>query len=474
MMLQSPIKSRIPTRANPKPMPTRTLPETPVDVQLPPMVFHPARMRALRQTADWGHAYVQAGVNASAHRHGAGAIVFILDTGIGEHVDLDANRLPEYDLNLTPDAAVEHPHGTHCAGIVAAVDNGTGVIGVASSAKLVSVQVLDRNGSGSYAGITRGINHVTGLKLKPQHAHLRKIISLSLGGGSPSEAMLVAIRRAIAEGVIVVAAAGNSGHADGEDRVSWPGRYREVITVAALNPDADTEHANQQAASYSSAGPSVDVAAPGTAVLSTVLDDKYARYSGTSMACPHVAGLCALLVTAEPALNTQQLVEARLKTAAIDLMDAGEDERTGFGAPVVTTLIREGPDDPDPDDPPAPAPDPERPYRPRKTMMTLEFSDRSIAYRGPDQTDYQGGVLSVQVAWKTDQRADQAWDTISRLMDAYLDKLQQFTWDPDMLSVGKRFKNEFNQYAKAKIGRAENMHVRAVTVRDAEGRVIRI
>lgn len=338
------------------------------DVVLPPIAVEPVALAA-DQVVDWGHQYLVAAQDYAQTR-GEGAIIFVLDTGIDDHPDLEANRARKYDKVFTGETgAPGHAHGTHCAGIAAAVDNSTGIIGIAPAAKLVSCRVLNNNGSGSYAWITEAITYVADLILTGEDAGKAKIITMSLGGGSPSSQLEAAINYAISKGVFVVAAAGNSGYNPDRSTVGYPGAYKQVITVAALDPDGDQDKANQKPAGYSSAGDAVDVAAPGSNILSTVLGGGYARFSGTSMATPAVAGVIALLATAFPQVKTQAQMEALLKEFAVDLIDKGFDVRTGAGSPVVSQYLDEKPTpDPDPE-PPDPDPEPPKPDPPTKPIQ---------------------------------------------------------------------------------------------------------
>lgn len=347
------------------------------DVVLPPMEVEEVAMGMSGQVADWGVVYLEASKAWSNKKsEGEKAIIFILDTGIADHPDLDANRRKQYDKNFTGDSPVKHPHGTHCAGICAALSNQEGIVGVAPKAGLVDVQVLNGSGSGTWAGVSSGVRHVADVQLQGADAEKVKIISMSLGGTQPAPELESAINYAISKGCIVVAAAGNSGFRQGQDTVNWPGAYPQVITVAALDPDNDEDRANQRPASYSSAGSAVDVAAPGSNVLSTILNGGYGRMSGTSMATPHVAGIAALIGSihgdsfkpGDP--NNQKMMESFLRVFALDLLDKGHDVRTGMGAPIVSNYLEQKPGDTPPPPPPPPPP----------AVRRVRFSTPAINY----------------------------------------------------------------------------------------------
>lgn len=152
------------------------------------------------------------------------------------------------------------------------------------------------------------------------------IISMSLGSNSHSATLQAACDNAYEAGILLVAAAGNDyqGWRFWEwDTVDYPARYDSVIAVGATNA-SDTK------ASWSSTGPDLELAAPGVSIYSTYLGGGYATMSGTSMACPHVAGVAALVWAGEPELTKDQ-VRARLRTTADDLGDPGRDEWYGYG-----------------------------------------------------------------------------------------------------------------------------------------------
>lgn len=158
---------------------------------------------------------------------------------------------------------------------VAALDNEIGVIGVAPQASLLIGKVLRDDGRGSFDWITNGINWAV-----DQGAD---IISMSLGGPSPYNKMKQAIDRAIAAGVIVVAAAGNDG-SNRRDNVNYPGNYADVICVGSIDR-------SRQRSRFSSVGMNIDIMAPGGMVRSTWIPPRaYHTISGTSMATPFVSG----------------------------------------------------------------------------------------------------------------------------------------------------------------------------------------
>ncbi len=401
------------------------------DVVLPPITVSPVPRLAAGQITDWGHKWMKA-AEAYGTTRGEGAVVCIMDTGIAPHPDLDANRFAQFDKVYTGEDAlpVGHPHGTHCAGIASAIDNTGGVIGVAPGAGLISYRVLTNSGGGQWAWIAQAIRDYADADLGDVNDRVR-IASLSLGGMSAPDYLLDAIKYAISKGVIVVAAAGNMGYIEGRDTVNYPGAYEEVITVAALNPDGDDDPANQDPASYSSAGVAVDVAAPGSNVLSCILNGGYARFSGTSMACPHVAGLCALLASAKREVFrardgfNQQRMETMLEAFALDLWEKGEDVRTGAGG-VVTTYyldeeVPEQPEEPEePEQPEEPEPEPPKPPKRSRTLSFYFDDEYTVRWKanGKDE-DWHSLEVTVHLEQRIGEYFETAWDDLKANVDKY-------------------------------------------------------
>jgi subtilisin family serine protease len=211
--------------------------------------------------------------------NGTGKTAWIIDTGIDfTHPDLtvDASRgksfVPKVD---SPDD--DNGHGTHVAGIVAALDNSFGVVGVAAGATVVPVKVLNRQGSGAYSWIIAGVNFVAGMAERGDAAN----ISL---GGPVYQPMDIAVYNLGKAGISVSLAAGNE--AMDANNLS-PARINgnNIFTISAMS-------SGDIWAYYSNFGnPPVDYCAPGTYVISTYKGGRYAAMSGTSMAAPHVCGL---------------------------------------------------------------------------------------------------------------------------------------------------------------------------------------
>ncbi len=258
-------------------------------------------MHAIAQSTPWGVDRVDADIAQDNGYTGDGADIAIIDTGIdATHPDLQANLGAGHAVTSCWWGCAEpwgddNGHGTHCAGIANAVDNTEGVVGVSSNATLHAVKVLNFYGSGSYSDIAAGIEHTADQGWD--------VASLSLGG-SQSAAVADAISYARSNGVFVVAAAGNSGPCT--DCVSYPAANPDAMAVSATN-DADN------IAEFSSTGPEIEIAAPGAEIYSTYDGGGYDTLSGTSMACPHVAGAAGQLMAAG---YTNTEARARLRGTA--------------------------------------------------------------------------------------------------------------------------------------------------------------
>ncbi|PYZ91712.1 peptidase S8 [Salipaludibacillus keqinensis] len=270
------------------------------------MVEENGEVEALGQTVPWGVPHVQGTAAQEEGYTGDSVKVAILDTGVDNtHEDLAANVKGGHsvfdDADNSDPYYDENGHGTHVAGTVGAVNNDLGVIGVAYDADLYAVKVLNNAGSGTLAGIAEGIEWSIDNEMD--------IINMSLGGSQGSSILEEFSDLAYDEGVLVVAAAGNSGNRGGNnDTVGYPANYDSVIAVAAIDE-------NNNRASFSSSGPAVEISAPGVSVLSTIPGNDYAAFNGTSMASPHVAGVAAQVWQAKPELSNEELRDLLNETA---------------------------------------------------------------------------------------------------------------------------------------------------------------
>ncbi len=253
---------------------------------------------------DWGHLLL--GVDKVRDKFtGKGIKVAVIDSGIGDHEDLKTeggyNTLDGEDPKKWNQD--DHGHGTHCAGVIASQQNSLGVIGMAPEAEMYSLKVFP---GGRFSDLVEAIEWCI--------ENYIDVISMSLGSRAPSIQIENSLLEANARGITCVAAAGN----DRGKPVSYPAKYDHVIAVAAMGQvgtfPEDSGHqlkvGNQFSpdgklfsANFTNIGPEIDVCAPGVAILSSV-PSGYAAWDGTSMACPIVSGLVALILEAYPEIRT--------------------------------------------------------------------------------------------------------------------------------------------------------------------------
>ena len=256
--------------------------------------------QAYAQTVPWGIEHVKAPNVHSAGYKGSGIKVAVLDTGIRtNHPDLQVAG--GYDTTGTGSYNDDNGHGTHVAGTIAALDNTVGVLGAAPAAQLYAVKVLNSSGSGSYSNIISGIEWAINNNIN--------VINMSLGGSQGSSALEQACNSAYNAGILVVAAAGNEGTSSGSSEcIGYPARYASVMAVGSIT-------SSNVRSSFSSTGSTLEIMAPGSDIYSTTYNGSYGTMSGTSMACPHVAGVAALVWSAKSSLTNVQLRNALNQTA---------------------------------------------------------------------------------------------------------------------------------------------------------------
>jgi serine protease AprX len=292
---------------------------------------------------------------------GEGISIAIVDTGIDmEHPDFEGRIAGVADF--TGEGPGDgHGHGTHCAGIAAGSGAASGgkYRGVAPKATLYSAKVLRSNGHGMMSDVMAGVEWAVEQGVR--------VISLSLGGPGPcngTDALSELCDAAIEAGAVICVAAGNDG--PGAYTVGSPGCARRVITIGASNN-------HDRIASFSSRGPTLDerikpdVVLPGVDIVAaraqntsmgTVVDDWYTSASGTSMATPHAAGVCALLLQADPTLSNDQ-IKARLMETAVNLGENAQAQGSGrVDAWRACHSQAEPEPTPEPEPGPEPTPDP--------------------------------------------------------------------------------------------------------------------
>jgi type VII secretion-associated serine protease mycosin len=256
---------------------------------------------------------------AWATADGTGVVVAVIDTGVrATHEDLAGQVLPGNDF-VDPGGdgtLADHYHGSHVAGIIAAVaDNGVGVSGAAPGVKILPVRVLNSSGSGTTAAVASGIIWAVD--------NGADVVNLSLGSSADSSVIRSAVDYAEANDVVVVAAAGNAAMSG--NPTTYPAAIDDVVAVGATASDDSRSY-------FSNYGSWVDLAGPGSNIQSLhgSGDSSYASASGTSMATPYVAAAAALVRAASPGLTAAQVREV-LAATAIDLGPAGHDVEFGDG-----------------------------------------------------------------------------------------------------------------------------------------------
>jgi type VII secretion-associated serine protease mycosin len=280
---------------------------------------------------------------------GAGVTVAVIDSGVNPDIsDLTGSVItgPDYTgVDTSPANPDWGVHGTWMATLIAGHGHdggGSGVIGIAPQARVLSIRVIPDKGDPNYdeyeheqetriqQSLADGINYAV--------AHGAQVISMSIGYSAPSGTVREALKQAYEHGVVVVASAGNSGDQAGSDRdgeapESFPADYPGVISVGAVD-------VNGAVAGFSSDNLSVQVAAPGVSVPAQGRDGQYWVVSGTSPACALVAGVAALIKSRYPGL-TPHLVAMALTSTTTDRPAGGYDSQVGFGVVNATAALTE-------------------------------------------------------------------------------------------------------------------------------------
>ncbi len=242
--------------------------------------------------------------------------IAILDSGVNlSHPDLVLKLLPGYNyVANNSNVADDNGHGTAVTGVAAAAgNNGIGVAGVAYGCMILPVKVSDASGYAAYSAIASGINYAAN-----QGA---RVINISIAGSAASSTLQNAVNYAWAHNAVVVAAAGNNGNST----LMYPAACANVMAISAIEP-------NDTLSTFSSFGSDIAVSAPGNNIWTTQNDSNYpyGGWWGTSVASPVVAGVAALVASANPSLSNTQIVSL-IKANADDLGAAGYDTAFGWG-----------------------------------------------------------------------------------------------------------------------------------------------
>lgn len=228
-------------------------------------------------STDWGQ--LTLGLpEAWKHTKGEDIIVAVLDTGCPNHVDINDNILFKYDV--TGDGPEDNSgHSSNICGIIAAIEDGKGITGVAPKCKIITIKVLNNKGLGSFSNMAKGLDICRQINVD--------IINMSLGVNiEPPEEIHNLIKQLTAQGKIIIAAAGNNP----KESVNYPAAYDEVIAVAPIDE-------NLNVAEFATIGPKIAVATPGVDIYSLYLNNGYKMMSGSSQAAPFFSGICALILS---------------------------------------------------------------------------------------------------------------------------------------------------------------------------------
>lgn len=274
---------------------------------------------------NWGADLVKAPAAWAQGYTGKGVVIAVLDTGVDyNHADLKNNiwtnpgEIPGNGIDDDGNGYIDdvqgwnfinsnnnvldgNGHGTHVAGTIAGENNGSGITGIAYDAQIMPVKVLDDVGSGSYNAVADGIYYAVN--------NGANVINLSLGGLFPNSILETAIEYASNQGAMVVMAAGNNGY----PFPGYPANYANNWGLAVGAVDRNNNMANFS--NRAGINSPYYVTAPGVNVYSSIPDNKYAIYSGTSMATPHVAGVVALMLSANPNLTNAEIRQIIIETA---------------------------------------------------------------------------------------------------------------------------------------------------------------
>jgi subtilisin family serine protease len=284
--------------------------------------------------SQWGWPKIDAEAAWDITTGDAGITVGVIDTGVDlDHPDLAANiwvnqaeaaGTPGVDddgngyvddingwngISNSPNPQDDNDHGSHCSGTIGAVaNNGAGGVGANWNVSIMGLKFLSAIGSGFDADAIDCIDYA--IATNNAGSSNVRVLSNSWGGTGDSPALVAAIERAKAAGIVFAAAAGNdSSNIDSSKCTYSPGglNVSNIVTVAATTQ-------TDGMASFSNYGSTLcDVGAPGVSIYSTVNGGGYANFQGTSMACPHVAGVLALTAAASPTLTMDQLIDQVLR-----------------------------------------------------------------------------------------------------------------------------------------------------------------
>ncbi len=293
---------------------------------------------------------------------GGEVVVAVLDTGVATaHPDLSGKLLSGYNgINNDNNVEDDNGHGTAVSGLIGATtDNGAGVAGICWGCRIMPIKVLNQQGVGNDAGVTRGIRWAAD--------NGARVMNLSLGGSEESQALREAVEYAFSRGVVLVAASGNE-RSQG-NLPNYPAAYDQVIAVGSTgNTDVIT--------AFSNTGDYVDLTAPGVGLWTTTIDGDYGTPNGTSFSSPFVAATAGLVLSVRGDLGNHD-IECALEAGADDKGAPGKDPEYGWGRLNVLRTLQvaqnytgcplNNPAAPAPEPPPQPQPTPQPAPQPQPT-----------------------------------------------------------------------------------------------------------
>ncbi|MBI3027437.1 S8 family serine peptidase [Candidatus Woesearchaeota archaeon] len=253
--------------------------------------------------------------NVWNNTNGSGIKIAIVDSGISQHDDLSIAGGVSF---ISENYSDNNGHGTAVSGIVSALLNNNGIVGISPSAEIYAVKIFENNEGNLYDAV-EAIEWAIDNKMD--------IIIMSWGLNSYSKILEDSLYKAYQNGILLIASTGN----DGENKILYPAHYPQVIAVGAIDK-------NNNRASFSNYGNKLELVVPGVDINSTSLGNSYSVYSGTSMATPHIAGISALIKSYQPNLTNCYIREV-LRKSAIDLGKTGFDEDYGYGLGIINLNI---------------------------------------------------------------------------------------------------------------------------------------
>lgn len=273
-------------------------------------------VKTMQQVNSWGYEKVQAPTANSNGWTGKGVKVGIIDTGVrSNHPDLKIAGGISF-VNGTSTFEDDEGHGTHVAGIIGALNNDIGTIGIAPEAEIYAIKSLNKSGIGILSDVIAGVDWAIQNNLD--------IINLSLTSDQGSSFLKAVLDKAYNNGMLIIAASGNSQTTlPSNTDVLYPARYDSVIAVGSVDR-------NYNKSKFSYFGPSLEFVAPGERIYSTFSQPDYEYQYGTSMAAPFVTGVLALYKQAYPELTNKELRQL-VQASALDLGEMGKDTSYGYG-----------------------------------------------------------------------------------------------------------------------------------------------